>query len=66
MPEDYRIAVFLGALGLRQGEVFGLRVGKVDLVRRTISVAATINEVEGRIVEGDGKTAGSRRTFSIP
>jgi integrase len=66
MPEDYRIAVYLGAPVLRQGEVFGLRVGKVDLVRRTITMAATINEVEGRIVEGHGKTAGSRRTFSIP
>jgi integrase len=30
MPVDYRVAVFLGALGLRQGEVFGLRVGAVD------------------------------------
>jgi integrase len=30
---DYRVAVFLGALGLRQAEVFGLRVGSVDFLR---------------------------------
>lgn len=56
----------LGALGLRQGEVFGLRVGAVDFLRRTLTVRATINEVEGDFVEGTGKTLSSRRTISVP
>jgi integrase len=62
----YRVAVFLGAMGLRQAEVFGLRVGSINFLRRTITVEATINEVEGQIVEGRGKTPNSNRTFSAP
>lgn len=42
----YRAAIYLGALGLRQGEVFGLTVGAIDFSRRTITVNATMNEVE--------------------
>lgn len=66
LPSDYRVAAFLGALGLRQAEVFGLRVGAIDFLRRTLTVRATVNEVDGRIVEGAGKTAASARTFSVP
>ena len=66
MPPEYRAAVLLGALGLRQGEVFGLRVGAVDFLRRTLSVRATLNEVEGNFVEGDGETRWSRRTIAVP
>lgn len=66
MPVDYRVAVLLGALGLRQAEVFGLRVGAVDFLRRVMTVEATINEVEGRFVAGDGKTESSVRTISVP
>jgi len=66
MPVDYRVTVLLGALGLRQAEVFGLRVGGVDFLRRTLTVEATINEVEGRFVAGDGKTESSVRTISVP
>jgi integrase len=63
---DHRVTVFLGALGLRQAEVFGLRVGAINFLRRTITVEATVNEVEGVIVEGEGKTPNSNRTFSAP
>ena len=63
---EYRVAVFLGAMGLRQAEVFGLRVGSINFLRRTITVEATVNEVEGVIVEGEGKTPNSNRTFSAP
>ena len=66
MPPDYRATVLLGALGLRQGEVFGLRVGAVNFLRRTLTVRATLNEVEGNFVEGSGKTQSSRRTISVP
>jgi hypothetical protein len=64
MPADFRAAVFVGALGLRQGEVFGLRVGAVDFLRRSLTVRATLNEVDGRFVEGTGKT--SRRAAPSP
>lgn len=66
MPTDYRVAVLLGAMGLREAEVFGLRVESIDFLRRTVTVQATINEVDGRFVEGDGKTTASVRTISLP
>jgi integrase len=66
MPEAYRIAVYLGALGLRQGEVLGLRVGAIDFLRRTLNIKETLNEVEGRFIEGHGKTCTSVRTISVP
>jgi hypothetical protein len=43
----------LGA-GLRVHEVCGLKVKSIDLERRTLSVDHTINEVDGKIVHGDG------------
>jgi integrase len=64
--DDFRAAIYLGALGLRQAEVFGLKVGAVDFFRRTLTVSTTVNEVDGVFYEGTGKTAGSRRTISLP
>lgn len=61
-----RDVVFLGAIGLRLAEVLGLRVGSIDFLRRTLTVRSTINEVEGQIVEGRGKTVASERTISLP
>jgi integrase len=66
LPADYRCAVYLGALGLRQAEVLGLHVNAVDLEAQTITVESTINEVEGRIVAGTGKTEHATRTFALP
>lgn len=66
-PPDYRPMIYLaGVLGLRWSEVAGLRVGRIDFLRRTLSVVETCAEVEGRIVFADVKTASSRRTLSIP
>ena len=67
MPADYRVAVLLGAMGLREAEVFGLRAGSIDFLRRTLTVQGDHqDEVEGRFVEGDGKTTASVRTISLP
>ena len=66
MPVEYRAAVLLGALGLLQGGVFGLRVGAIDFLRRTLTVRATLIEVEGNFSEGSGKTQSSRHTISVP
>lgn len=66
MDPDYRATVLLGALGLRLAEVLGLRVGAIDFLRRTLTVRSTINEVDGKIVEGRGKTVASERTISAP
>jgi integrase len=66
MDAEYRPAVYLGALGLRQAEVFGLRVGAIDFARGTLTVAETLNEVNGSFVTGTGKTRHSIRTFEVP
>lgn len=60
------MAVLLGTLGLRQGEVLGLRVGAVNFLRYTITVRATLNEVAGHFVESQGKTVASGRSISVP
>jgi integrase len=63
---EYRAAVHLGVMGLRLAEVVGLRIGSIDFLRRTLTVRDTINEVEGRFVDGTGKTEAAQRTLSVP
>ena len=66
-PPEYQPMIYLaGVLGLRWSEVAGLRVGRVDFLRRTLTVIETCAEVEGRIIFGDVKSPASRRTLSVP
>ena len=54
LPDEYRAMVFLAAvMGLRWSEVAGLRVGRIDFLRRTVEVTETCTEVEGKLVFGD-------------
>lgn len=65
--EEWRALVRLAAYGaLRWSEIVGLRVEAVDFLRRQVRVETKIGEVEGRLVEGDLKTASSRRTVPLP
>jgi integrase len=66
VPDDYRPAIYLGSLGLREAEVFGLKVKAIDFLRKTVTIEETINEVNGQLVVGDGKTRSSVRTISLP
>ncbi len=63
-----RPMVYLAAvLGLRWGECAGLRVGRIDFLRSTISV--TEQRTRGRaggMVEGSPKSQAGRRTLSVP
>lgn len=53
----YRLVVLILAYcGLRYGELAGLRVGRVDLLRRRLDVVQTLTEVSGRLVTGTPKT----------
>jgi integrase len=48
-PERYRAVTPVGAgLGLRQGELFGLRVEDVDFLRRRVRVRRQVKLVKGR------------------
>lgn len=66
--EPYRPMVWLGALvGLRFSEVAGLRVGRLDLLNRSLSVEETVTrDGRGGAVLGPPKSAASRRTIAIP
>lgn len=67
MPTEYRAMVYVaGVLGLRWSEVAGLRVGRCDFLRRTVSVVETVAEVEGRLIFAEPKTKASRRTLTAP
>jgi integrase len=56
------------ALGLRQGEVLGLRWDDVDLTNGTLRVVAQLQRdaETGRLVRVETKTARSRRTLPLP
>lgn len=67
MPDEYMPMVYVaGVVGLRWSEVAGLRVGRLDFLRRTVTVAETLAEVEGRLMFAEPKTKASRRTVGVP
>jgi integrase len=68
MPDEFRPMVALGAvLGLRWGEVAGLRVGRVDILGRQLQVEETVGRNgEGRLVLGPPKSAASRTVMTMP
>jgi len=51
--------------GLRFGELAGLRTDKVDLMRRAVTVAATLSEVRGDVSLTEPKTPRSKRRVAI-
>jgi integrase len=62
--EQYRALILtLAFCGLRWGEVAALRVKRVDLLRRRLTVAESVTEVRGRLVWGTPK---SHATRSVP
>lgn len=64
MRDEYRFLVVLAAYtGLRPGELCGLRVRRLDLLRRRVHVAETLQPVRGVLVSGPPKTYENR---SVP
>ena len=55
----------LASTGMRRGELLGLRWGDVDLDSSQIAIVQTVSKVNGRIVVGQPKTSGSRRTVYV-
>lgn len=67
VDEHYRVLVVTAAyLGLRWGELAGLRTERVDLLRRRVSVVEQLTEVNGRLELGPPKTDAGRRSVSVP
>lgn len=64
---EYRAMVWLGALlGMRWGEVAGLRVESIDLLRRRLSITETVGEASGVMHFGPPKSVAGRRSLPVP
>jgi integrase len=68
VPARYRALIVAGAgLGLRPGELFGLRVDRVEFLRRQVRVDTQLVRLRGIGVRpGPLKTAASYRTVPLP
>jgi integrase len=67
IPPRFRALVLVAAYtGLRWGELAGLRVKRVDLLHRQITVAEQLLEVRGRLAFGPPKTGAGLRTVTLP
>jgi integrase len=53
-------------LGLRRGEILGLRWADIDFDRNTLRVAQALRRVDGKLQATETKTGRSRRTLSLP
>ncbi|CAM5741968.1 site-specific integrase [Mycolicibacterium aubagnense] len=56
----------LALVGLRRGEIAGLRWCDVDFNSKTVTIANNRVSVAGRVVENDPKTMASRRVLPLP
>ncbi len=65
---DYGPMVYVAAvLGLRWGEVAGLRIGRLDLANRTLEVAEQVTRGRGgRIFLGEPKSDAGHRLLAMP
>lgn len=66
-PDRYRALILTaGYIGLRWGEIAGLKRKRLNLLRGSLEVSETLVEVAGTLSFGEPKTAASRRTVSLP
>jgi integrase len=66
MPPDYKLLpLLLGFAGLRIGEAFGLRWGRIDTFKCQLRVCEAVAEVNGKLIYGDTKTASGVRTIPL-
>jgi integrase len=62
----YAVYVLALVLGMRRGEILGLRWSAVDLARATLRVQASLQRVGGQLVLTSPKTKRSRRAIPLP
>lgn len=63
---DYGLMAYLGAvLGVRQSECAGLRVGRIDFLRSTLTIAEQLTRGRhGSVATGEPKSEAGRLTFA--
>jgi len=67
VPPRFKALVLVAAYtGLRWGELAGLRVKRVDLLHRQVTVAEQLTEVRGAFAVAPPKTAAGLRTVTLP
>lgn len=67
VPDRYRALILTAAYtGLRWGELGGLRVRRLNVAERRLTVAESLSEVAGVLSFKAPKTAASRRTVALP
>jgi integrase len=54
------------SLGLRRGEVLGLKWSDINFEAKTLSVARSLQRISGKLTEVETKTKRSRRTLVMP
>ena len=57
--------IILATTGMRRGEALGLRWSDIDFDSSQIAIVQTVSTVNGKIVVGQPKTSGSRRTVYV-
>lgn len=67
IDERYRALVLTAAYaGCRFGELAGLRTHRLDLLRRSLTVAEALSEVRGQVQLAPPKTTAARRQLALP
>ncbi|NJQ03552.1 site-specific integrase [Streptomyces zingiberis] len=62
----YALYLLAVTLGLRKGELLGLRWDVVDLDRGELAVTRSLQRINGELVSAEPKTRHSRRTIPLP
>ena len=62
----YPVYVLAATLGLRRGELLGLRWNDIDFAKNTLQVAQTVQRVSGRLIIGETKTDASDAVIPLP
>jgi integrase len=65
-PRFHALILAAAYTGLRAGELAGLRLHDLDLLRRRLTVRQTMTNVRGHIEFGPPKTPASRRSITLP
>lgn len=62
----YPVYVLAATLGLRRGELLGLRWSDIDFAKNTLQVAQTVQRVSGRLIIDETKTDASDAVVPLP